>query len=66
MLSVEENQVVIEKYKELIQVSENKVELQMKSYGIIIEGDSLHILALEKQEILLQGCVRKISFAYEK
>lgn len=66
MLSVEENQVVIEKYKELIQVSENKVELQMKSYGIIIEGYSLHILALDKQEILLQGCVRKISFVYEK
>lgn len=66
MLSIEENQVVIEKYKELVQVSENKVELQMKSYGIIIEGDSLHILALEKQEILLQGCVRKISLAYEK
>ena len=66
MLSIEENQIVIEKYKELIQVSENKVELQMQSYGILIEGDGLHILALERQEILLQGCVQKISFAYEK
>ncbi len=66
MLSIEENQIVIEKYKELIQVNENMVELQMQSYGILIEGENLHILALERQEILLQGCVQKISFAYEK
>lgn len=66
MLSIDKNQVMIEHYKELTHVSENRIQVTMKAYQITIDGCSLHVLALGKDEILLEGIVENLAFVYEK
>lgn len=66
MLSIDKNQIMVEHYRELSQVSETRIQIAMKSYGITIDGERLHVLALGKDEILLEGNVQNLSFAYEE
>lgn len=66
MLSIDKNQVMIEHYRELTLVSETRIQVTMKSYRITIDGEQLHVLSLGKDEILLEGSVQNLAFAYEK
>ena len=66
MLSIDKNQVMIEHYRELTLVIETRIQVTMKSYRITIDGEQLHVLALGKDEILLEGSVQNLAFAYEK
>lgn len=66
MLSIDKNQVMIEHYRELTLVSETRIQVTMKSYRITIDGEQLHVLELGKDEILLEGSVQNLAFAYEK
>ena len=66
MLSIDKNQVMIEHYRELTLVSETRIQVTMKSYRITIDGEQLQVLALGKDEILLEGSVQNLAFAYEK
>ena len=66
MLSIDKNQVMIEHYRELTLVSETRIQVTMKSYRITIDGEQLYVLALGKDEILLEGSVQNLAFAYEK
>lgn len=66
MLSIDKNQVMIEHFKEITLVTSSCIKINMKSYSIAIEGKELQVLALGKDEILLQGTLQNLAFVYEK
>lgn len=66
MLSIDKNQVMIEHFKEITLVTSSCIKINMKSYSIAIEGKELHVLALGKDEILLEGTLQNLAFVYEK
>lgn len=66
MLSVHKNQVMIEHYKELLQVSDTYIQVALDERFVRIEGTNLHVLALENSEILLEGDLKGILFYGEQ
>lgn len=66
MLSIDKNQVMIEHFKEITLVTSSCIKINMKSYSIAIEGKELHVLALGKDEVLLEGTLQNLAFVYEK
>ena len=65
MLSIDKNQMTIEHYQEVLLVSETLIKIRMPQMEISIRGDKLHMLALEKEEQLLEGCFLELTFQYE-
>lgn len=65
MLSVYKNQVMIEHYKEVRLVTSACIQVRMVGETIHIKGKNLHVLALEAEELLLEGDVEEILF-YDK
>lgn len=65
MLSVYKNQVLIEHYKEVTLVTSACIRVCMQDKKICIKGKLLHVVALESEELLLEGEVEEISF-YDK
>lgn len=65
MLSVYKNQVMIEHYKEVQIVTSACIQVRMASESIQIKGENLHVLALEAEELLLEGDIEEILF-YDK
>lgn len=66
MLSIDKNQIMVEHFKEITLVTATRIEISMKSYSIAIEGKDLHVLALGKAELLLEGSLQNLAFVYEK
>ena len=65
MLSIDKNQMTIEHYQEVLLVSETLIKIRMPQMEISIRGVKLHMLALEKEELLLEGCFLELTFQYE-
>lgn len=66
MLSMDKNQISITQYNQLIKVDNNCIVIQMKDFNLTINGSCLHIDALEKEELLLEGKIQQITFFYDK
>lgn len=66
MISIDLNQMMIEHYKEVIHVTSSEIKIRMKANDIIIKGINLHIAALSKYEIYIEGTLEGILFQYEK
>lgn len=66
MLSIDKNQVMIEHFKEITLVTSSCIKINMKSYSLMIEGKDLHVLALGKDEFLVEGTLQNLAFVYEK
>ena len=67
VITMSENQLMIEQYRRIRRAQENKVEVEMPEYVLTVEGSGLTFQMMTKDEILLQGrldCLR-VS-AYEK
>lgn len=65
MLSIDKHQMTIEHYQEVLFVSDTNIRIKMAHMEISIKGDKLHMLALEKEELLLEGDFLELSFQYE-
>lgn len=66
MLSIDKNQILIEHFKDIIHVDSSTIQVAMNSYHIAIKGTDLHVLALGKEEFLIEGMLKSLAFIYEK
>lgn len=66
MITINANQMMVECYREVIHVSDVEVRLRMQEYSLQIHGKQLKILALSKDEVLLEGRLEGVQFLYEK
>lgn len=58
--------MMVEHFNEIVKVDEVHIEILMKCYRIHIHGRKLHLLALGKAEILIEGIFENIAFAYDE
>ena len=49
-------------YEELLSLSETLIELRLKEFILIIEGNNLSISNMDKQEILIKGEIKEMRF----
>lgn len=66
MITIHANQIMIEHYQEVIHVTSDEIRLRMNDYCLSIKGIQLHVLALSKYEILVEGKMEGIFFFYEE
>ena len=61
VITMSENQLMIEQYRRIRRAQENEVEVEMPEYVLPVEGSGLTFQMMTKDEILLQGrldCLR--------
>lgn len=61
VITMSENQLMIEQYRRIRRAQENEVEVEMLEYVLTVEGSGLTFQMMTKDEILLQGrldCLR--------
>lgn len=61
VITMSENQLMIEQYRRIRRAQENEVEVEMSEYVLTVEGSGLTFQMMTKDEILLQGrldCLR--------
>lgn len=49
-------------YEELISLSDTKIELKLKEFNLIIEGENLTISNMDKHELLIKGKINEMRF----
>lgn len=65
MLTVYKNQMLVEHYKEVTLVTSALIQVVLYDQKMRVKGKQLHIVALEADELLLEGEIEEIVF-YEK
>lgn len=65
MITIQKNQMMIEQYEEVIHVTIKEIRLRLKDSILTITGDHLQVLALSKDECLLEGTIEGLLFSYE-
>ena len=61
VITMSENQLMIEQYRRIRRAQENEVEVEMPEYVLTVEDSGLTFQMMTKDEILLQGrldCLR--------
>ena len=49
-------------YEELVSLSDTKIELKLKEFNLIIEGENLTISNMDKHELLIKGKINEMRF----
>lgn len=49
-------------YEELIALTDNLIELKLKEFNLIIEGEGLIVSAMDNHEILIKGKINLLRF----
>lgn len=49
-------------YEELITLTDNLIELKLKEFNLIIEGENLIVSAMDNHEILVKGKINSLRF----
>lgn len=49
-------------YEELITLTDNLIELKLKEFNLIIEGEDLIVSAMDNHEILIKGTINEMRF----
>lgn len=65
MLSIDKNQIMIEHFNRIAYVASDRIAVVMKDMTIDIIGSSLQVLALGKEEILIEGEMTELNFHHE-
>lgn len=65
VITIQANQIMIEHYQEVVHVTSSEIRLRMSEYMLLIKGIQLHVVALSKYEILVEGKMEGLSFLYE-
>lgn len=55
VITIVKNQMMIEQYQEVLQITSKAITLRLKDRMMNIEGEGLKVLALTKDEILIEG-----------
>lgn len=66
MITIDNRQIMIEHFKDVIHVASDEIKLNMKDNIMIIKGKRLCVLALSKHEILIEGDLEGVVFQNEK
>ena len=66
MLSIKDNQMSIRNYQKIIQINDHKVVIQLQSCQLQMLGEKFHVVALEKDEMQMEGRLYSLNFQYEK
>ncbi len=62
MITIAKNQMMIEHYQEVLHVTSKAITLRLKHQTLNIEGEELKVLALTKDEILIEGQWKGMQF----
>lgn len=65
MITIDNQQVMIEHYKDILHVTSTEIKLLMSDKTLVIQGDELKVLALSKYEVLVKGKLKGVVFQYE-
>ncbi len=49
-------------YEELLSLSDTLIELKLKEFILVIEGDDLSISSMDKHEMLIKGIINTMRF----
>lgn len=49
-------------YEELITLTDNLIELKLKEFNLVIEGEGLIVSAMDNHEILIKGKINLLRF----
>lgn len=66
MITIVKNQIMIEQYEEVLQVTSNEIKLRLPKRFLSIHGEELKVLALSQDEVLVEGKLEGLMFQYEK
>ena len=66
MLSIEHNQMMIEHFEKVLYISNDQILIQMKDTRLCVKGSALHVAALGKHEILIEGTWKELVFDYDQ
>lgn len=62
MLLIDDNQIYIKDYKEILNLDQNMFYIQMNKYDLLVKGEKLEMLYYDHQEIRLNGQVKVIEY----
>ena len=65
MITYDDRQLMIEKYKDILRVRKNEIKIQCAHYTLTIQGSDLMISALTRDEILIGGTIATVVFNNE-
>ena len=65
-ITIYENHLHVFNYDKLNKLSDKEIILIIKDREVLITGDNLKIKQMTKQELLVNGLIRKVEFRYEK
>ncbi|MEG0330104.1 MAG: YabP/YqfC family sporulation protein [Longicatena sp.] len=65
MLSIDNKQIMIEQYQKILLLTNTKIIIKMKAYTLTINGEQLQSIALDKDDLLMEGKVLELQFVYE-
>lgn len=66
MLSIDKNQIMMEHFQRIAYVSQERIAIVMKDMTIDVIGNALQVLALGKEEVLIEGTFTELKFHHEK
>lgn len=62
VITIVKNQMMIEQYQEVLHVTSNAITLRLKDRMLSIDGEELKVLAMTKDEILIEGLWKGLTF----
>lgn len=65
VITIQNKQMMIEHYQRVIHVTSDEIKLDLKEHPLVIYGKNLQILALSKDEVLIEGQIEGLLFQHE-
>lgn len=65
MITIDRHKVTIYHYQKILLVSEDKMSFDLKEKKLTLLGKQLHIVAMDRNEIVIEGQLNSLDFIYE-
>lgn len=62
MITVYQEKISIQRYKRILRVDENEILIAMKHSNVSVFGETLLIIYLNAEEIIVRGKIKKVEF----
>lgn len=62
MIRIDHQFVSILRFKKILRVGVSEIHIAMKTNNIIISGEDLYIYSFNKDEVIIQGHIKKVEF----
>lgn len=64
-ISIYEDYIHVFNYKELMNISSEKIEFKIDTFKLVIKGSNLVLTKMLKNEVLIKGKLKEIGINYE-